>query len=223
MQHAEKGSILDLIHKERRLSEDRACGFFRQIVAGIDYIHSQGVAHKDIKCENIMLDEDEKVKIIDFGFAKNYKVAPKVTDATPDKNSLPLSQTLKKKEVERDHRLSETYCGSYAYASPEILQGIPHNPFLADVWAIGCVLYAMVFGRLPFDDKDLSKLIKVCSISNLDFLQISTFFSLTASLKPRHLPIVRPSVHQPQDLPPANAFTPQNPLLHRRTQKRSLV
>jgi testis-specific serine kinase len=77
MQHAEKGSILDLIHKEKRLSEPRGCFIFKQILAGIEYCHSQGVAHRDIKCENILLDENYTVKLIDFGFAKCFKQVPK--------------------------------------------------------------------------------------------------------------------------------------------------
>lgn len=60
--------------------------------------------------------------------------------------------------------LSETYCGSYAYASPEILKGIPYQPQFADIWATGVVLFAMVFGRLPFDDSNYPHLLKVLTI-----------------------------------------------------------
>lgn len=167
MQYAENGSILDLIHKERRLSEPRACQFFRQIIAGVDYIHSQGVCHRDIKCENILLDERFVVKLIDFGFAKCYKDTPKssgqekLETAMSNGSTEPSQKSSSLKKKEKDSKLSETYCGSYAYASPEILKGIPYDPFLSDLWAMGCVLYAMVFGRLPFDDRDPSKLIRV--------------------------------------------------------------
>jgi len=56
---------------------------------------------------------------------------------------------------------STTFCGSYAYASPEILKGIPYQPNTSDIWSIGVVLYAMIFGTLPFDDTTYQKLLKV--------------------------------------------------------------
>jgi testis-specific serine kinase len=172
MQHAENGSILDLIHKERRLSEPRACQLFKQMISAVDYIHSQGVCHRDIKCENILLDENFVVKLIDFGFAKNLKDMPKTID--PDKVEAAVasasgSQKISSSQIrKKDSKLSETYCGSYAYASPEILKGIPYDPFLSDIWAMGCVLFAMVFGRLPFDDRDPSKLIRVSCAADHD-------------------------------------------------------
>lgn len=169
MQFAENGSILDLIHKERRLTEARACTLFRQIVAGVGYCHQQGVAHRDLKCENILLDENFVVKLIDFGFAKCYRDTPKspgeetLETALSDLTKSVASQKSSglKRQKDRELRLCETYCGSYAYASPEILKGIPYDPYLSDVWAMGCVLFAMLFGRLPFDDRDPSKLIRV--------------------------------------------------------------
>lgn len=181
MQYAENGSILDLIHKERRLSEAFACRLFRQLVSAIEYCHSQGICHRDIKCENILLDKDLVVKLIDFGFAKRYKPVENLTgeeksEAGSARRSSSIRSSLLRRK-EKDPRLSETYCGSYAYASPEILKGTPYDPFLSDVWAMGCVLYAMVFGRLPFDDREPAKLIKVFNFISL-FLNLYLDFSL---------------------------------------------
>lgn len=88
----------------------------------------------------MLMDTDWNVKLSDFGFAKGH---------VKSKNGQPI--------------LSETYCGSYAYASPEILRGIPYQPQFADVWSMGVVLYAMVFGRLPFDDSNYKELLKQVS------------------------------------------------------------
>lgn len=177
MQYAENGSILDLIHRERRLSESRAVHFYRQILAAIEYCHSQGICHRDIKCENILLDKSDIVKLIDFGFAKRYRSKESAIENTPPNKLRLLGNTSKgllRMKKEKDPLLSETFCGSYAYASPEILRGIPYNPMFSDVWATGCVLFAMVYGRLPFDDRDPTKLIKVSFEIFLTFLRVFT-------------------------------------------------
>lgn len=64
-------------------------------------------------------------------------------------------------EKGEDPIMSQTYCGSLAYASPEVLNGVPYDPFYSDIWATGIILYAMVFGYLPFNDNNLAKLIRV--------------------------------------------------------------
>jgi serine kinase len=160
MQHAENGSILDLIHKLKRVPEPRACHLFRQILSALEYCHTQGVAHRDLKCENILLDNTFTVKLIDFGFAKCMKDTPKLPNEEKLEAIFAEKASIAKRQP-KDANLSETYCGSYAYASPEILKGMPYDPFMSDVWAVGCVLFAMVFGRLPFDDRDPGKLIRV--------------------------------------------------------------
>lgn len=84
------------------------------------------------------MDPSYNIKLSDFGFARGH---------LKTKNGSII--------------LSETFCGSYAYASPEILKGVPYQPQMSDIWSMGVVLYAMVYGRLPFDDTNYSQLVKV--------------------------------------------------------------
>ncbi|KAF5293924.1 hypothetical protein FQA39_LY13629 [Lamprigera yunnana] len=140
MEYAEQGSLLDIIRRDSYIDEIRARKWFRQLLEAVDYCHERGVVHRDIKCENLLMDTGYNIKLSDFGFARGH---------------------LKSKNGQFPY--SETFCGSYAYASPEILKGIPYQPQQSDIWSMGVVLYAMVFGRLPFDDANYSLLVKQVS------------------------------------------------------------
>ncbi|XP_066584442.1 testis-specific serine/threonine-protein kinase 3-like [Prorops nasuta] len=137
MEYAPNGSLLDVIRRDTYIDEARSRKWFRQLLEAIDYCHERGVVHRDVKCENLLMDINFNVKLSDFGFARGHMKTK--NGAAP---------------------LSETFCGSYAYASPEILKGIPYQPQLSDVWSMGVVLYAMLFGRLPFNDSNYAQLLK---------------------------------------------------------------
>ncbi|XP_031327737.1 testis-specific serine/threonine-protein kinase 4-like isoform X2 [Photinus pyralis] len=145
MEYAENGSLLDIIRRDSYIDEGRARKWFRQLLEAVDYCHERGVVHRDIKCENLLMDKAFNIKLSDFGFARGH--------LKPKHGQLPYS---------------ETFCGSYAYASPEILRGVPYQPQQSDIWSMGVVLYAMVFGRLPFDDANYNLLLKQVS-SKINF------------------------------------------------------
>jgi len=140
MEYASNGTLLDAIRKERYIDEIRSKQWFIQLISAVMYIHERGVVHRDIKCENILLDNELQIKLSDFGFARG--------NMHPENGRYPLSTT---------------YCGSYSYAAPEVLRGVPYHPQMADIWSTGVVLYAMVFGRLPFDDTNFASLLKQVS------------------------------------------------------------
>ncbi|XP_026729208.1 testis-specific serine/threonine-protein kinase 3-like isoform X2 [Trichoplusia ni] len=137
MEYAENGSLLDIIRKDQHIDEVRGRRWFRQLVEAVEYCHERGVVHRDIKCENLLMDHGLNIKLSDFGFARGHM---------KPKNGV--------------YALSETFCGSYAYASPEILKGVPYRPQDSDIWSMGVVLYAIVYGRLPFDDTNYTQLLK---------------------------------------------------------------
>ncbi|XP_070165970.1 testis-specific serine/threonine-protein kinase 3 [Polyergus mexicanus] len=137
MEYAQNGSLLDIIRRDIYIDELRSRKWFRQLLEAINYCHEHGIVHRDIKCENLLMDHYFNIKLSDFGFARG-QMKPKNGECI----------------------LSTTYCGSYAYASPEILRGIPYQPQLSDIWSMGVVLYTMVYGRLPFDDSNHAQLLK---------------------------------------------------------------
>lgn len=84
-------------------------------------MHQEGIAHRDIKLENVLVDEEFNVKLIDFGFA-----------------------------VEPRGPMESTVVGTPNYISPEQLTSKHYDPCKADVWALGVLLYFLVTGYFPF-------------------------------------------------------------------------
>ena len=128
MEYCEGGELFNYIVANKYLTEEKSAFFYYQLINGLEYIHSLGIVHRDLKPENLLLTKDHILKIIDFG----------------------LSNYFKKDQIE----LLETPCGSPCYASPEMLSGVNYDGFKIDIWATGIILFAMLCGFLPFDDKD---------------------------------------------------------------------
>ena len=130
LEYAAHGELFDYLMARRALTVETAMKFFRQIIYGLDYLHAHNICHRDLKPENILLDENDNVKIADFGFARWMSA-----------------------------NMADTSCGSPHYASPEIVKGIAYDGRLADIWSCGVILYALLSGRLPFDDPSFRNLV----------------------------------------------------------------
>ncbi|CAF2816898.1 unnamed protein product [Rotaria sp. Silwood2] len=131
-EYAANGELLDLLIREKRLSEPKAKEKFRQLVLAVEYIHSKNIVHRDLKAENLLLDSRGNIKVADFGFANVF---------SPDSKL-------------------QTFCGSPPYAAPELYQCLPYSPEKVDVWSLGVLLYVFVCGHLPFDSNNLAELRK---------------------------------------------------------------
>ena len=129
MEYCEGGSLLDYVRSKKRLTEAKACTFLQQVLRGLEHCHHQGVVHRDIKLENLLLDADRGMKIIDFG----------------------LSAIL------QPGRKLRVHCGSPSYAAPEIVARKLYEGPPVDIWSLGVVLFAMVSGYLPFHAQQNNK------------------------------------------------------------------
>ena len=124
MEYCEGKDLLDYILTKNKLSEEESLKFFQQLINALFYLHSQNIAHRDIKIDNMLLDRNRNLKLVDFGLSTKY----------PDDNLL------------------DQPCGTVVYAAPEVLQGKEYHGMLADVWSSGIVLYGMLSGYLPFGE-----------------------------------------------------------------------
>jgi serine/threonine protein kinase len=138
------GELFDYLVEKGRLSETEARRLFGQLCLAMHYVHDSGAVHRDLKLENVLLDDRCNVKIGDFGFTREYEQG----------------------------RLLETFCGTTGYAAPEMLMGKKYSgpgthipvmrpyldllnlPIEVDIWSLGIILHCLLTGTLPFDDDD---------------------------------------------------------------------
>lgn len=79
MEFAERGDLMGYIKGKESLGEEEAAGLFSQVLDAVEYIHTMGIAHRDLKPTNILLTKDMKIKLADFGLSNTYKLGSRLT------------------------------------------------------------------------------------------------------------------------------------------------
>ena len=118
--------------------------FFQQIFDCMNYLHKNHIAHRDIKLENILIEKNNNIKIIDFGFGMNN------SDYNYRTNNNNINFV----------KLENFFCGTPNYMPPEIICKKRYVGEKADLWSLGILFYKMVMGDFPFKGKDEKELYK---------------------------------------------------------------
>ncbi|KAE8728181.1 CBL-interacting serine/threonine-protein kinase 4 [Hibiscus syriacus] len=129
MEFASGGELFAKVLRRGRLTETTARRYFTQLVSALHFCHQNGVAHRDVKPQNLLLDQNGNLKVSDFGLS-----------ALPE---------------QLNNGLLHTACGTPAYAAPEVVRMKGYDGSKADAWSCGVILFVLLAGKLPFDDSNL--------------------------------------------------------------------
>jgi len=130
MEYVNGGELFVHLGREHKFTEERTRFYGAEIASALGYLHKNGIVYRDLKLENLLLDSDGHIKVADMGLVK---------------------------EGVQGEDTTRTFCGTPEYLAPELLQEADYGTAV-DWWALGCVMYEMMTGRLPFYSRDQTKL-----------------------------------------------------------------
>lgn len=152
MDYCSEGDLSKCIKKNKekntRIPEKTIRRWLLQIITGLKFMHDKNLIHRDLKCNNIFLDEHERAKIGDFGLAK-------ILEQTEEANTL---------------------CGTIGYMAPEVCKNMPYS-FPADIWSLGVILYELISLEPPFKSKNSNMLSIVHNICEREPTPLSGDYS----------------------------------------------
>eukprot|EP00923_Selenidium_pygospionis_P006047 GHVN01010421.1.p1 GENE.GHVN01010421.1~~GHVN01010421.1.p1 ORF type:complete len:320 (+),score=47.77 GHVN01010421.1:212-1171(+) len=124
MEYVNGGELFSLLKEHRGIPVDHSRFYSSEIVVALEYIHNLDIVYRDLKPENLLLDSRGHLKITDFGFSKVVPQSGKTW----------------------------TLCGTPEYLAPEVIQSKGHGKAV-DWWALGVLIFEMISGWAPFEDK----------------------------------------------------------------------
>ncbi|KAJ8664100.1 hypothetical protein O0I10_000378 [Lichtheimia ornata] len=162
--------LFECIERHHNFDEALAKKIFRQIVECIAYLDTLGICHRDIKDENIVIDDQYKVKLIDFG----------------------SSVILPRHYGQNKTFYFNKFYGTVSFASPEILMCKPYRAEPAEIWALGVLMYTILFGEVPFTSPSMA----IAGRFATPKIKVSSKCMHLLSFMLQRNPEKRPSIHQ---------------------------
>lgn len=132
-EYCEGNELYYYVYEKRRIEYKKCRKLFFQIVCGVRYVHSLNLAHRDLKLENILLADTKRttVKLTDFGFVREFDC--------------------------HKRQFLSTICGTTVYMAPELIKNEQYSGFAIDIWALGVILFTLLYGEMPFEEDDILK------------------------------------------------------------------
>ncbi len=158
MEYVNGVTVQDMLDKSGAIEESRALEIIVEVARGLDYMHSKGYVHKDIKPGNIMITSDGRVKLCDLGFANVMTTGPDVDR---------MAETDKEMQAQQPAD-DELTVGTVQFMSPEQAQGKRDLDIRSDIYSLGATLFYMVMGELPFKGETDMDLMAAHVLEELD-------------------------------------------------------
>nr|AML77130.1 putative LOV domain-containing protein [Stylidium adnatum] len=176
------GELFALLDKQplKIFKEESARFYAAEVVIGLEYLHCLGIIYRDLKPENILLQRDGHVVLTDFDLSFRTSCKPQVIKHAPIKGRRSRSQPPPSFVAEPVSQ-SNSFVGTEEYIAPEIITGASHSSAI-DWWAVGILLYEMLYGRTPFRGKNRQK-----TFANILHKDLTFPSSIPVSLAARQL------------------------------------
>jgi protein-serine/threonine kinase len=131
LHYCPNGNLSELLKREGRLTETLARLYTAEVFLALEFLHERSVVYRDLKPENVVLDEQRHAMLTDFGLSKEGVEGPRGT---------------------------ASFCGSPAYLAPEVVRRAGHGPAV-DIYGLGVLLFELLTGKAPFSDKSRTQLL----------------------------------------------------------------